>query len=90
MNVIEEKKDVKEILSHLQSTYTDVEASKRQIPGYIIEFWKFMKNRVDDECGKIAKQAMLSEYKNEGYFLTRMNRYLHRSLNTFFGIEEDD
>lgn len=90
MNVIEEKKDVKEIISHLQSSCMDVESRKRPIPEYIIDFWKFMKNRVEEEYGKSAKMAMLSEYKNEGYFLTRMNRYLHKSLNAFFGIEEDD
>jgi len=91
MNVIEEKKDVKEVISHLQSSYIDVETKKnRPIPQYIIEFWKVMKNRLEDEDGKAAKLALLTEYKNERYFLTKINRYLHRSLNTFFGIEEDD
>jgi hypothetical protein len=90
MNVIEEKKDVKEIISHLQSSYVDVETKKNKpVPQYIIDFWKFMKDRIDDEDGKAAKIAMLSEYKAETYFLTRMNRYLHKSLNKFFGIEED-
>jgi transcription elongation factor Elf1 len=90
MNVIEEKKDVKNILSYLQSTYLDDEGRKRPIPEYIIDFWKFMKNRIEDEDGKSAKMALLSEYKNETYFLTKINRYLHRSLNAFFRIEEDD
>jgi hypothetical protein len=90
MNVIEERKDVKNILSYLQSSYLDDDARKRPIPQYIIEFWTFMKNRVEFEDGKAAKMALLSEYKNETYFLTKINRILHRSLNAFFGIEEDD
>jgi len=91
INILEGKKDVKAILAHIQSSYIDPETKlKKSIPAYIIGFWEFIENLIGDEDGKSAKMQKLNEYRNEEYFLKKMNRFLKRSLDAYFNIDTDE
>jgi len=91
INILEGKKDVKAILAHIHSSYIDPETKlKKSIPAYIIGFWEFIENLIADEDGKSAKMQKLNEYRNEEYFLKKMNRFLKRSLDAYFNIDTDE
>ena len=79
-----------EIIEYIKSEYDKDKAKDNKEPKYIMDFFNYIKFRIENCKDKKSKQNILKEYDDKTYFMSSIEDKIKYSINRYLGIKNDD
>lgn len=81
-----------EIIEYIKSEYEKdkAKAKANKEPKYIMDFFNYIKFRIENCKDKKSKQNILKEYDDKTYFMSSIEDKIKYSINRYLGIKTED